>query len=145
MPIPVLVIPIAVGLLAQATKRFFNKNYYSSQTLTGIHLPRYGGMPSAHTAFAFSLLTITVLTEGLYSTLTAIVCVIAIFIVDDALRMRIFLEKQGQAISLLIKRLPAEQQKDFPALETRLGHKPIEVVAGAIFGVVLTLALAIII
>src|SRR3989344_3525653 len=51
-------IPLLVGLVTQFSKRFFNKNWHSEMTAIHSHLPHYGGMPSAHTAFAFSLLTV---------------------------------------------------------------------------------------
>lgn len=136
--LPVLIVPIVVGATAQFLKKFFPGNKHSGLTLQGISIPRYGGMPSAHTAFVFSLLTTILLTDGLYSAAAAIAVASTIFIIDDALRMRIFLEKHGQALNKLIQKLPSDEQASFPQLESRLGHKPTEVFAGAVLGVVMT-------
>lgn len=132
-------IPILVGLIAQFSKRFFNHGWDSQMSEMKSHLPHYGGMPSAHTAFAFSLLTVIAWEDGIGSSSFAIAVVLAIIILDDALRMRIFLGHHGQALHQLIEKLSMEEQKKFPLLETKLGHKPIEACAGALVGIILTL------
>lgn len=131
-------IPIFVGLLTQFSKRFFNKDWESSAEIGGYHLPRYGGMPSAHTSFALSLATLSLLADGITSSSFAISVALVIFILDDALRMRVYLSRHGQALSGLIEKLPSEQRQTFPHLETRLGHTIPEVIGGAIFGVIAT-------
>lgn len=141
MIIPLFLIPVFIGTFAQFLKRFFNKRYLSEITVSGIHMPRYGGMPSAHTAFVLSLLTTVALTDGVYSSLFAVTTAMTIFILDDALRMRIFLGRHGQALRHLIQKLPKTAQKDFPMLETRLGHTLPEVITGGAVGVFGTLIL----
>jgi acid phosphatase family membrane protein YuiD len=135
-------IPIAVGLITQTSKQLLNKNWKSTIAVQGYHLPRYGGMPSAHTAFAVSLATVAWLTEGIASMSFAIAAAMFIFILDDALRMRIYLGHHGQALHKLIAKLPPEEQKDLPALEVRLGHTPAEVLVGTVVGILLTLAIS---
>lgn len=143
MTVPLFIIPIVVGLLAQALKPFLNKQWYVRlEKEGGKKIPRYGGMPSAHTAFAFSLATLVAITDGLMTTSFAIVAALVIFVLDDALRMRIFLSRHGRALQLLVKKLPDNQQHDFPYLESRLGHKGKEVIAGAALGIILTWLLA---
>ncbi|HLC48925.1 MAG TPA: divergent PAP2 family protein [Candidatus Andersenbacteria bacterium] len=139
MNTPLFLIPVVVGLMTQFSKRFFNHNWVSKTDGHPIHLPRYGGMPSAHSAFAFSLLTIVGYTSGLSSSLFAIAVVLAIIILDDALRMRIFLGRHGEALVRLILLLPKDQQKNFPHLEKKLGHEPIEALIGACIGIVTSL------
>lgn len=134
-------IPILVGLATQFSKRFFNRSWKSEMNDSVRHLPHYGGMPSAHTAFAFSMLTLVGFTSGMASPVFAVAAVLAIIILDDALRMRIFLGRHGQALVRLISLLPKDQQKAFPPLERQLGHKPIEALVGAIVGTVLTIVL----
>lgn len=141
MSFPLFLIPIAASLIAQLIKPFINKGWYLHFVDDGSFLPRYGGMPSAHTAFAFSLLTLVVMTDGINSTLFAIAAAVAIFILDDALRMRIFLGRHGEALRRLIHQRPLPEQKDYPHLEAQLGHKLPEVLAGAALGIILTLAI----
>lgn len=138
MQLPLFLIPIIVGISAQGLKHVFNRHMTSHVKVGGVSMPRYGGMPSAHTAFAMSLVTLVGLADGVLTTTFAITVAGAIFILDDALRMRIFLERHGRAVYQLIKKLPQEERKSFPTLETRLGHKPLEVIAGAVFGLVFT-------
>jgi uncharacterized protein len=143
MNTPLFLIPLVVGLMTQFSKRFLNRNWSAEMHDKAPHLPKYGGMPSAHTAFAFSLLTVVAYTSGLSSPIFVVAVVLAVFILDDALRMRIFLGRHGEALVRLISLLPEKEQKSFPALEKKLGHEPKEAFVGAIVGVVLTLLLLI--
>jgi uncharacterized protein len=139
--VPAFLIPVICGVLAQSLKPFLNRNLASTIRVAGYKMPRYGGMPSAHTAFAFSTATVVGWHEGIMSASFAIVVAIVIFILDDALRMRVFLGKHGQALTRLIGLLPEKDRNEFAPLEQRLGHKPAEVVVGAILGVLLALGL----
>ncbi|MBI4021873.1 MAG: divergent PAP2 family protein [Candidatus Andersenbacteria bacterium] len=139
MPLPLFLIPIVAGLAAQALKPLINKNWRSQPEGKSRWLLRYGGMPSAHTAFAFSLATVVGVVDGLTSTGFAIACAGVVFVLDDALRMRIFLSRHGLALRRLIRTLPPEQRSHYPQLETHLGHSLAEVTAGALLGIGLTL------
>lgn len=130
-------IPIIVGLIIQVIKGLVD----FSQKKFEWGLPRYGGMPSAHTSFAFSLATLVYIYEGADSVLFAIACVIVIFIVDDALRLRVFLGNHGVALNRLLSELPKEKTNGIPRIEERLGHKWLEVIVGAILGIILTIVL----
>lgn len=140
MTLYLFLIPILCGLIAQGLKYFFNKRFYSELRIAGQRIPRYGGMPSAHSAFAFSLATVVAAADGVNSGSFAIASAAVIFIMDDALRMRLFLSRHGLALHKLIHRLPAAEQQDYPYLETRLGHKVPEVIAGAVLGIISALA-----
>lgn len=141
MNLPLFLIPIVVGLITQFSKSLLNKGSYTRMEEMGLRVPRYGGMPSAHTSFAFSLLTLVGVVEGITSVLFAVIASVVIFVIDDALRMRVFLGGHGQALRKFVDRLPPAERKGFPYLETHLGHKPMEVTVGAIVGVGLTLLL----
>ena len=141
MALPLFLIPIIAGLVTQVLKPFLNKKYYSSLKVAGMTVPRYGGMPSAHTAFAVSLATVVGFADGLLSSTFAITVTILFYTIDDALRMRMFLGRHGDAIRRLIKRLPAKDQKPYPYVEPQLGHTPKEVIGGAIVGLLISLLL----
>ena len=141
MNVPYFLIPIVVGLVAQSLKPLFNRNrnlYVSMENMGGRALPRYGGMPSAHTAFAVSLVTVVGVGDWVSSITFTLASVLLILILDDALRMRMFLGRYGAALYRLIDRLPESEKEDFPYLEQRLGHRPAEVVVGALIGGLLT-------
>lgn len=135
MTLPLFLIPLLAGLLAQALKPLLNKHLYATLDQADRRLPRYGGMPSAHSAFAFSLATIVGLVDGIHSTTFAIAAAAVVLILDDALRMRIFLAGYGQALHQFVTRLPQSERAAFPYIETRLGHKPPEALAGAVLGI----------
>jgi len=140
MSLPLVLIPVLSGLVAQALKPLLNKRFYSTLVIAGRRIPRYGGMPSAHTAFATSLATVVFLIDGIGSVTFAITAALVIFILDDALRMRMFLGRFGEALHLLVAKLPPEEQEKYPYLEARLGHTVPEVTAGAALGMAVTLA-----
>lgn len=136
MLLPLFLIPILCGLIAQAIKPLLNKQWYAQISADGKKLPRYGGMPSAHSATAFALVTVVGLHDGLKSTTFLIAVILMIWTLDDALRMRIFLSRHGQALRRLIQKLPKEERGTYPYLEARMGHKPLEVVAGGALGII---------
>jgi uncharacterized protein len=139
MNTPLFLIPLLVGLITQFSKRFFNRDWSPALHGGTPHLPRYGGMPSAHTSFAFSMLTVVAYTEGFTSPLFVVTVVLAVIILDDALRMRIFLGRHGEALTRLIETLPKKDRTAYPHLEKRLGHKPVEALVGALLGTSITL------
>jgi acid phosphatase family membrane protein YuiD len=135
MTLPLFLIPILAGLIAQGLKPLLNKHLYATLDTQDRRLPRYGGMPSAHSAFVFSLATIIGLVDGVFSTTFAIAAAAVVLILDDALRMRIYLAGYGQALHQFVARVPKSEQAAFPYIETRLGHKPHEALAGALLGI----------
>jgi uncharacterized protein len=141
MSSPLFLVPIIVGLTAQGLKYLLNRKRRFFRATEAGYLPRYGGMPSAHTAFVFSLATLVALTDGFFSPLFAVVAALTLFVLDDALRMRIFLGHHGQALFRLIQKLPKAERAEYPQLETHLGHKPAEVTVGALVGIFLTLVI----
>tara|TARA_Y100000310_G_scaffold331455_1_gene405072 strand:- start:282 stop:746 length:465 start_codon:yes stop_codon:yes gene_type:complete len=137
-PIPFFLIPMLAGLCAQALKPLFNKKLYSTLAIAGRQIPRYGGMPSAHSAFTASLVTVAGVIDGIDSMTFAVAVAVFVLTIDDALRMRMFLGRYGLALNKLVKRLPKDAQRQFPYLESNLGHKPLEVIAGITLGVAVT-------
>lgn len=99
----------------------------------------YSGMPSGHSAFVVSLVTIIGLTEGLKSPLFAVALAFAFIIINDALRLRRYLGQQGAIINILIKDLKEDQFLDekYPILRERIGHTIIEVLAGTFLGIII--------
>ena len=137
---PLFLIPILAGLIAQALKPLLNREWYVHMEAGGHKIPRYGGMPSAHSSFVFSLATLVGLVDSFHSTSFALALALLILVLDDALRMRIFLSRQGEALHRLVAKLPESERSTYPYIETRLGHKLREVVAGGAIGIAVTLA-----
>lgn len=128
----VYILPILVGLLAQMAK-------FGLYTVKHGWHPEYifthGHMPSAHTAFATSLLVSIGYYEGLDSGAFAVTVGLAFLIIDDALRIRMHLGDQGRYLNMLVEQLQLSK-KDFPRLKERVGHRTNEVIIGALFGLI---------
>lgn len=135
----IVVIPLAVGLIAQMLK-FTIKLIQGKKFAPGLILS-YGGIPSTHTAFALAVLIIVGLFEGIFSTVFAVALVFTILIIRDALGIRHYLDKHSQSINKLIAALPNGQRHGLPSYCEEIGHTPLEVGLGIITGTVFTLLL----
>lgn len=134
----VFLIPIIVGTLAQGVK-------FTLYSLKHGWNPQYalthGHMPSAHTAFITSLVTSVAWYEGLDSGAFAVSIILAIIVIDDAVRLRMYMGDQGRYLNMLIRQLEVNEEK-FPRLKERIGHRINEVIAGAVFGFFFSLLFA---
>lgn len=90
-------------------------------------------MPSSHTAFAISLLTSVGYYEGISSGTFAVAVALAFLVIDDAVRLRMYLGDQGRYLNMLVQELHMNTDQ-FPRLKERVGHRTNEVLAGAFVG-----------
>lgn len=134
----IIIIPIVVGLFAQSLKFVL---FSAKHGLKWEYFFTHGHMPSAHTTFVISALTSIGYYEGTTSGVFALAFIFAFLIIDDALRLRVFLGDQGRYLNMLIDQLPIDKKK-FPRLKERIGHRVSEVIIGGAIGFLLTLALA---
>jgi len=97
----------------------------------------YAGMPSGHSAFVASLVTIIGLAEGMQSPLFALTLAFAVIVINDALKLRQYLGQQGAILNILIKDLKEDQFLDekYPILKEKIGHTKVEVLAGILLGI----------
>ncbi len=98
-------------------------------------------MPSAHSAFAASTVITTATVEGVNSGAFIVAMALAFLIIDDALRLRMYLGEQSRYLNMLTKSLSKKiglNTKKFPRLKERIGHHKSEVVVGLIYGTILT-------
>ena len=134
---PIIAIPVIVGLTAHLLKSFLIIRKRRQVKLR--YFFEYGNMPSAHTAFVISLISVIGYREGIASTAFAIAFVFAFIVIDDALRFRRSLGSYGEAINLIVRKNPEIlNDKKMPALQEKVGHKISEVIAGAALGFLLT-------
>jgi acid phosphatase family membrane protein YuiD len=132
----IVIIPIAVGLITQTLKFIL---YSIKNGLQFEYFFTHGHMPSSHTAFVISTLTSIGYYEGTDNGVFALACIFAFIIIDDALRLRMYLGDQGRYLNMLVDQLDVDKKK-FPRLKERIGHRISEVIVGAIIGFLLTLA-----
>lgn len=133
-PYAVFIIPVLVAVIVQAIKFVL----YSLKHGWDIRYAfTHGHMPSAHTAFAVSLVTSIGFYEGVHNGTFAVAFALAFLIIDDAARLRMYLGDQGRYLNMLIEQLDVDDKK-FPRLKERTGHRVNEIIVGAILGIVLT-------
>lgn len=98
-----------------------------------------GGMPCEHSACVTALSLATCRKEGFASILFAITFILAIIVIYDALNVRRQAGEHAKAINIMVDRLDNENDDDadlgIKELKESLGHKPMEVLAGALLGI----------
>ena len=99
-----------------------------------------GGMPSSHSSFVTSLATAVAFESGVSSPLFAVCGVLAFVVMYDASGVRRETGRQAEIINDIIESFGAgNTQLAGKKLKELIGHSPIEVIAGAILGVVIGL------
>ena len=98
-----------------------------------------GGMPSSHSATVCALATATILEYGTSSFEFAIAGVFAIIVMYDARGVRLETGKQAEAINQLFELLTDHKIEPVVKLKELVGHTPLQVVAGAVLGVIVAL------
>jgi len=136
----IILIPLFVGITTQLTKFVI---YSSKHGFKWHYILTHGHMPSAHSAFAISVLLTTAYVDGIGSGSFVVAIALGFLILDDALRLRMYLGDQGRYLNMLVKNLVEEtslEKKDFPKLKERIGHKKKEVIVGLLYGATLSCA-----
>ena len=90
----------------------------------------YGGLPSNHSAIVCSMVTLIALKEGLQHPALGVAVTLAFIVILDASSLRKQVGRQATAINKLVRSSQPEQ----PALRERIGHTPIEILAGVLTG-----------
>jgi uncharacterized protein len=102
-----------------------------------------GGMPSSHTSFVVSLTLMVGFTEGFNTAIFATCFTLAAIVMYDATGVRRETGKQGQVINEILRNVFIDGKPiSDDNLKELVGHKPIEVAAGAIIGIVVALCFA---
>jgi acid phosphatase family membrane protein YuiD len=94
-----------------------------------------GNMPSAHSATVTALVVVVALRDGIESGLFGLAALFAAIVMYDAMMVRRSSGEQGLAIQMLIK----EQGSRVALPRAAKGHTPLEVVVGALLGVIIGL------
>ena len=99
-----------------------------------------GGMPSAHSAFVFSLALMTGFREGFGSAAFALAFALMVIVIYDAMGVRAETGKQGAVLNRILREVLVEGH---PITEKELkelvGHTPLEVAGGVLIGLVMVL------
>lgn len=134
-PYAVFLIPVLVAIIVQTIKFIL----YSLKHGWDIHYAlTHGHMPSSHTAFAISIVTSIGIYEGVHSGAFTVAFALAFLIIDDAARLRMYLGDQGRYLNMLVEQLDIDEKK-FPRLKERTGHRISEIIVGGVLGFILTI------
>lgn len=130
-------IPVLAGGMAQLTKFII---FSFKNGLNWNYFMTHGHMPSAHSAFAVSLVTTVGYLDGVFGAPFVIALALGVIIIDDAIRLRMYLGDQGRYLNMLVQSLSLNPDK-YPRLKERIGHRTSEVIVGLIYGFLLTIGL----
>ena len=99
-----------------------------------------GGMPSSHSSFVVSLTMAVGFTQGFHSAMFAICAVMSFVTMYDAAGVR---RSAGQQAAILNKLVETWGKEDKSLTEKKLkellGHTPVEVIAGALLGIIIAI------
>jgi len=133
-----LVAALLAVTLAQTLKVLLYRAQFGSWDLSLVFSA--GEMPSAHSSGVSALATTFLVLDGPTSASFAISVVLAVIVMYDAAGVRRQAGEHAMILNRLLERLaqcfPEEEDRmDFLRLKERLGHRPVEVAAGLVLGV----------
>lgn len=106
-----------------------------------------GGMPSSHTALVCSATIAAAKSEGTASPIFAVCFILACIVMYDAMNVRRQAGEHAKVINRMIneKEIGKESGYEDVTLKEKLGHTPLEVLGGALLGIVVAMIIGIII
>lgn len=135
-----LLISAVVGwVVAQGLKTLID--FALNKSFNKERLVGSGGMPSSHSATVCGLTTAAVIKYGVGSFEFAISFVLSMIVMYDAIGVRRETGKQAKLLNSILMENPLKLSAEVlqERLKEYVGHTPLQVVAGAILGVLLAL------
>jgi acid phosphatase family membrane protein YuiD len=133
---------LITNVLTQVCKVFVH--YLLNRSWKWSLLISTGGLPSSHSATVASLTVAIGITEGVLSSIFAVSVVLSVIVMFDAAGIRRHAGQQAVVLNRLIKEfqhLFEDRRASDKVLKEMLGHKPVEVLAGAIFGLIVSIVI----
>jgi len=134
----VVVVPLGAWAVAQLLKTLLKLKKTKRFDLR--YVVATGGMPSSHSAIVTALATTVAMVQGLGSVAFGITCVFALIVMYDSAGVRKAVGQQAVVLNRIVKEIRfrrpmAEVERDLREL---VGHTPLQVVAGASLGIVIS-------
>jgi len=126
--------PLIAWILAQVLK-YLGQAYKASSFKDLSFLYKSGNMPSSHSALMLSLLTVIGVKDGIASASFAIVIVLSLIVIYDAVNVRRSVGEQGPVVVELAHKAGLK-----PSIHLAMGHRVSEVMVGGLLGVVTAVA-----
>ena len=130
----IFIITLTVWFLAQVAKvvvGFFTEKRFNFRWFIGT-----GGMPSSHAAGASAMATCVGLDQGFSSAIFAVAACFAMVTMFDAQGVRRATGRQATILNKMMEDIYWKGQIEEERLKELVGHTPIQVLAGFIFGIV---------
>jgi hypothetical protein len=134
----ILVLTALSGIFIQVVKVILS--LFIERRVNFRRLIETGGMPSSHSASVSALSTLVGLRAGFDSLLFAVTTFFSLIVMYDAAGLRRAAGKQARALNLIIEDLQLHRQVEDARFRELLGHTPLEVLMGALFGIAFALA-----
>ena len=136
---PFLIVPVVAWAASQVGKVITHAIVYKEWDIK--RLFGDGGMPSAHTATVSSLAAFAGVVYGLASFQFAVCAILTIVICRDAVGVRWETGKQAKILNELREIIEHKETADIK-LKELVGHTPIQVLAGAILGIIVAIVMS---
>ncbi len=99
-----------------------------------------GGMPSSHSSLVMTLVTMIGRTQGVQSAMFALAVAFAVIVMYDAMGVRRAAGEHAKTINMIIEEwLPHSNVLMEDRLKELIGHTPLQVLMGAILGLLIGL------
>jgi acid phosphatase family membrane protein YuiD len=134
-----LLAPLVAWTVAQAAKVILTS--VRERGLNLRVLAHTGGMPSSHSAIVMGLTAAVGKYSGVSSAAFAIALIFSFVVMYDAAGLRRAAGKQAEVLNRLVEDLMHMRGVEEQKLRELLGHTPVEVLVGAVFGLAVGLIL----
>lgn len=134
-------VPLISALIAMFTAQFIKVIFYLivEKEFNPTRFFEPGGMPSSHSALVCALATMIGLTSGWNTYYFAIAVVFSIIVMYDAAGVRRAAGKQALILNKIVEDIYTTGKISEQRLQELMGHTPLEVVCGGIYGVLCSL------
>ena len=130
---------VAAWIIAQTIKvalGVFREKRFNFRWFVGT-----GGMPSSHAAGVSALATSVGVTYGFDSAMFAVTLLFTLIVLFDAQGVRHSAGRQAEILNKMLDDIYWKKKLDEEELKEFLGHTPVEVLAGAVLGILVSLLL----
>ena len=134
-----ITVPVIAWAIAQVIKVITDS--VPKRKLDLNRLATSGGMPSSHTALVVALTMVLGMKLGVNSPAFAISAIFSSVVMYDATGVRRAAGRQARVLNRIVDDLFHQEGIKEERLRELLGHTPIEVIAGAALGVLVSVAL----
>lgn len=122
--------------VAQTLKVIFSS--YKGKKIDFSRFTGAGGMPSSHTSTVIALTTACFVLCGYYSVEFAVSLILSVVVMYDATGVRRAAGEQAKILNSMMSHINETTPETFKKeLKELLGHTPLEVVAGAVLGIII--------